>query len=371
MQASKPYREAERLAALHRYNILDTEYEQAFDDVTWLASRLCDAPIAVVNLIDAERQWFKSEIGLGVRETPLDISICAHAILQPGLFVVPDTQGDPRFADNPLVTGDPRLRFYAGALLETPDGHALGTLCVLDYQPRTLSEAQLQGLAALGRQVMTLIEARLAAAEVRLLNERLQNQMVESHHRIKNSLQALAALVEMQEPDAQEKIAYSEMARIGQHIRGLSVLHDLLTLNSRADAIREQVSAKALIENLLKIMQGMFGTRRIMPRLEDIAISTKQGTALALLLNELISNGIKHGKGDLEVSLTVAEETADLEVCDDGPGFPPDFNPVTAAHTGLDLIQTLAEWDLRGSVAYANRETGGARVTIRFPVHIA
>ncbi|HEY7885747.1 MAG TPA: sensor domain-containing diguanylate cyclase [Cellvibrionaceae bacterium] len=153
-----PSLEQQRLDALRRYCILDTPTEQTFDDITRLIADICQAPIAVINFIDESRQWFKSEIGLGVRETPLDISICAHAILQPGLFIVPDTLEDARFAHNPLVTGEPYLRFYAGALLETYDGFALGTLCVLDHQPRELSELQKNALSTLARQVMLLLE---------------------------------------------------------------------------------------------------------------------------------------------------------------------------------------------------------------------
>ena len=149
-----------RLEALRRYGILDTEAEEAFDGIARLAAHVCKAPIAVINFIDEGRQWFKSEIGLGVRQTPLDISICAHAILQPGLFIVPDTTKDERFACNPLVASDPRLRFYAGALLETADGHALGTLCVLDHVPRDLDEAQRDALSTLARQVMAQLELR-------------------------------------------------------------------------------------------------------------------------------------------------------------------------------------------------------------------
>ena len=157
-RACTPPDEAARLAALHAYGILDTPPESSFDALTRIAAHLCQVPIAVINFIDHDRQWFKSEIGLGVRETPLDVSICAHAILQPGLFVVPDTTLDPRFADNPLVTGEPRLRFYAGALLESESGHPLGTLCVLDFKPRTLSPEQGELLQALAGQVMLLLQ---------------------------------------------------------------------------------------------------------------------------------------------------------------------------------------------------------------------
>mgnify|MGYP002620478979 CR=1 FL=1 len=161
--------EKRRLQALASYQILDTLPEPAFDDLVEVASIICEAPIAVINFIDRDRQWFKSEKGLGVRETPLDISICAHAILQPGLFIVPDTTQDPRFASNPLVTGEPHLRFYAGALLESSDGYPLGTLCVLDSQPRELTERQGFALKALANQVMAhmqLMQAHRDQAEL-------------------------------------------------------------------------------------------------------------------------------------------------------------------------------------------------------------
>jgi PAS domain S-box-containing protein len=159
---SPPWSEERRLAALRSYGILDTPPEPAFDEITRVASLVCKAPISVVNLIEDTRQFFKSEIGLGVRETPVDVSICAHAILQRDLFVVPDTTKDPRFACNPLVTGEPHLRFYAGALLETPEGLPLGTVCVLDYKPRPegITQEQAETLRALARAAMAQIELR-------------------------------------------------------------------------------------------------------------------------------------------------------------------------------------------------------------------
>jgi PAS domain S-box-containing protein len=167
-----PWTEEERLASLRSYRILDTPPEPAFDEIARIAALICKAPIAVVNLIESERQFFKAEIGLGVRETPRDVSFCAQAILQRELFVVPDTTKDPRFSSNPLVTGAPHLRFYAGALLETPEGLPIGTVCVLDHEPRPEGITQEQGemLRALARAAMTQIELRrssdaLAASE--------------------------------------------------------------------------------------------------------------------------------------------------------------------------------------------------------------
>lgn len=161
--------EQRRLMALRRYRILDTEREAAFDDLTKLASYLCDAPIALISFVDGDRQWFKSEVGLGVSQTKLDVSICAQAILQKDFFVVPDTLKDPRFANNPLVTGEPYVRFYAGALLETNDGYPLGTFCVLDYKPRLLTQEQTDVLSTLARQVvlqLELIHANIQQAEM-------------------------------------------------------------------------------------------------------------------------------------------------------------------------------------------------------------
>lgn len=163
-----------RLKALTRYSVLDTPREEEFDDFTRLAAHIFKAPIAVINLIDRDRQWFKSEVGLGVRETPLGISICRHAILQQELFVVPDTTADERFKNNPLVTGSPYLRFYAGALLQSSEGLPLGTLCVLDYRTREITEEEGRILKILARQVMNLLELRLAARQLAIRNQELE-----------------------------------------------------------------------------------------------------------------------------------------------------------------------------------------------------
>jgi PAS domain S-box-containing protein len=165
--AATTWDELDRLAALDSYGILDTPREPQFDDIVRLASDMFEAPIAVVNLIASGRQWFKAEVGIGADELPLDVSICAHAILQPGIFVVPDTTKDDRFADNPLVTGTPRLRFYAGALLETPEGLPLGTVCVLDTKPRPqgITDRERLTLQVLANQVMSQLELRRAVAE--------------------------------------------------------------------------------------------------------------------------------------------------------------------------------------------------------------
>lgn len=160
ISALLPSNEGKRLAALRHFEILDSEPEQSYDDLTYIASVICQMPIVLVSLIDEHRQWFKSKLGLAVSETSRESSFCAHAILNNEVMVVPDANLDTRFHDNPLVVGEPNIRFYAGAPLYSNDGFALGTLCVIDSVPRTLTEQQVKGLEALARQVSTLIEMR-------------------------------------------------------------------------------------------------------------------------------------------------------------------------------------------------------------------
>ena len=152
--------ETARLAALRQYRILDTEPEQASDDLALLASHICQTPIALITLVDADRQWFKARHGVAVTQTSRAVSFCSHAIEHSGLFIVPDAREDARFRDNPFVAAGPQFRFYAGAPLLTRDGDALGTLCVIDRVPRTLSSGQLEALDALRRQVEGQLELR-------------------------------------------------------------------------------------------------------------------------------------------------------------------------------------------------------------------
>ena len=160
-----PAHEAERLAALRDYDVLDTPAEPQYDDLTELAARICEAPIALISLVDENRQWFKSHRGLETRETERDMAFCAHAILHPETFVIEDATQDARFADNPLVTADPKIRFYAGAPLITPGGHALGTLCVIDTEPRRLRPDHDEALRILSRHVINLLELRRRRGE--------------------------------------------------------------------------------------------------------------------------------------------------------------------------------------------------------------
>lgn len=166
MNSKTSAQESARLQALRQYRILDTPAEQVYDDITALAAFICDVPIALISLVDAERQWFKSKVGLEVSETSREVSFCAHAILEDSIMVVKDALQDERFVGNALVTCVPNIRFYTGVPLVTSGGYPLGTLCVIDQQPRELSETQLRTLEALARQVVTQIELQRVSAQL-------------------------------------------------------------------------------------------------------------------------------------------------------------------------------------------------------------
>ena len=166
MNVPLPANEKRRLEVLWKYNLLDTPPEKPLDDLTELAACICETPIALISLVDEKRQWFKARIGVTQTETARDVSFCTHAILQKEVMIVPDALKDPRFAHSPLVTASPFIRFYAGAPLLTEEGCALGTLCVIDHEPRNLSEKQAKALKTLARVIVTHLELRRQIQEL-------------------------------------------------------------------------------------------------------------------------------------------------------------------------------------------------------------
>jgi len=193
MATPKPIEnEAARVAALHKYAILDTEPEQAFDDLVLLASFICKTPIALISLVDEDRQWFKSKVGVSISETPREIAFCATAIQQPDVFFVPDTLNDERFRNNPLVVSEPNVRFYAGAPLIDEEGHALGTICVIDRIPREFGHDQQAALKALSRLVLAQLEFR---RNLMLLKEALNDRTKEEHERQRDLIKVQETLL--------------------------------------------------------------------------------------------------------------------------------------------------------------------------------
>ena len=206
--------------------------------------------------------------------------------------------------------------------------------------------------------------------EVEELNRRLQQAMTETHHRVKNNLQLMSALIDMQCMSGEDMIPRSEMTRLAANVRALSVIHDMLTQETKAGNDHDQLSAKAVLEELTQMLLQTAGDRELQMTLDDAMLAGRQATALALVTNELVTNALKHSTGKTEITFRAEGDTATLEVCDDGPGFPHDFDPMKATHTGLELVESVIRWDLKGLAMYTQRPEGGGRVTVSFPIII-
>ena len=286
--------ESDRLAALRSYRILDTSPEPAFDDLVQLAARACQAPIALISLIDERRQWFKAEVGLGVRETALDRSICLTATLQPGMTIVPDLTEDPRFARNPLVTGEPHLRFYAGAVLKTPEGVPLGALCVLDCMPRDLTEEQASTLTMLARQVMSQLELRRAIAErdkrleaSQQIEQRQTLLVRELHHRVKNTLATVQALVGA---TGRSSGSFKEFYHsFSNRIVSLAKTHNLLT-----EDYWQTASLRVIALNELKPFADSRQPRFMLIG-PSVELSADLAVPVGMALHELTTNAVRYG----------------------------------------------------------------------------
>lgn len=339
MKAPPHPQEQQRLAALARYGILDTPAEPDFDEVTRLASALCEAPISVINLIDQERQWFKSEVGLGVRQTPLDTSLCAHAILQDDFVVVPDTLADARFRDNPLCRSEPHLRFYAGARLMTPDGFPIGTLCVLDHRPRALSPLQRQAMTTLARQVMAQFELRRSlalqqelSAEIALESVRKDEFLAMLSHELRNPLAPIvSALQVLDRTDAPEGPIRMARGVIGRQVRQLRrLVDDLLDIarvrEGKVTLQRALVPIAMVVERAVEISQPLIqarGHRFTADVPEDAPPVLVDEVRLAQVVSNLLTNAARYTPdgGDIRLQVTQAPQCLRIGVIDNGAGI--------------------------------------------------
>jgi anti-sigma regulatory factor (Ser/Thr protein kinase) len=298
--------ERARLEALRRYRILDTDPERAFDDLALLASHICGTPMALISLVDADRQWFKARVGITTAETARSIAFCSHAIEHEHIYIISDTQDDVKFRDNPFVRGEPHIRFYAGAPLVTPDGHALGTLCVLDRVSRTLTPDQLEALDALKRQAEAQLELR------------------------RNLMDLQAALDQRDNAEAEQAALVTELRGALDNVKKLSGLIPFCSVCQFNMVIPADPRAiPTVTDGVVEMLQSKNWKD------EDIM-------AVELALQEAVANAIRHGcKNDPSKHLqccVTCDQNGEVMILvrDPGPGF-----DTTAVANPLDEANIL------------------------------
>ena len=345
--------EPARLAALRAYDILDTPRETDFDDIVMLASRICGTPISVINLIDETRQWFKAETGLGVRETPLDTSICAHVILENDFVEIPDTLADARMADNPLCLADPGLRFYAGALLRSKGGYPIGTLCVLDNQPRALDPLQRDALRILADQVMTQLDLRAVIANEGVLRSEID-------HRVKNSLQVVGAFVSLERAESDNDEARASLERVARQINIVAALHEHLGMA----ATNELIDLGPYLDEVVKLIDSMLAADvSVQGSFENVAVGAREASIVATIVNELAANASKHSfkrsSGTIFLRGERVSEAGYRLVCSDDarPGEVENAAPSERVGLGLKIL-TASVRQLGGTMTATSDDKG-------------
>jgi GAF domain-containing protein len=328
-----PRDESLRLADLRSFDILDTVAEEAYDAITYLAAQLCDVPIALISIVDEERQWFKSRVGLDATETHRDLAFCAHAIHRPSsLLVVPDASSDPRFDSNPLVTGDPSIRFYAGAPLVSPAGYALGTLCVIDREPRELTPEQEKALEALSVQVMALLELRRTVRdleqkqrEVEAATAQRDSFMATVSHEIRGPLTAVIGYVELLRaglPDEERSEVLASVAREAADVEYL--IEDLLvSARAEADSLRVAAVPVRLDAQIAQVLEGLdpVAVAAIDVAVEDCRVVGDPARVRQIVRN-LVTNSFRYGGPAITIEVRSAGDSCHLTVSDDGTGIP-------------------------------------------------
>ena len=367
----KPHNELERLRALKSYEVLDTLSEKEYDHLTAIASEICGCSMSLISLIDDNRQWFKSSVGLGVSETPREFAFCAHAIHEPAkTLLVPDARLDERFHDNPLVTGDPHLAFYAGVPLVNEDGLPLGTLCVLDSEPKSLTNAQLSALNALAAQVMALLELRRSKRTLEGMLSRLEEKNKElehfafiAAHDLKSPLNGISSMTDILIDNHRES-THTDDVRMLHAIRGSS--HQLSSLISglldyyRLDATITTMNSSVDSDEVVTQVRNLFGADPEVELRFDVQperINTHGPVLLQVLLN-LVSNAIKYSdKAKTVVAISIIEdsEVCKVSVADNGSGIDHSFHDKL-----FKLFETASSVD-----RFGNRGNGIGLATVK------
>jgi len=361
-----PANEAQRIAAVRRYEILDTPADGEFDRITALAARRLKVPIAIISIVDEERIWFKSHHGVDVTQIGRDPGLCASAILGSGPYILNDAKTDPRALANPLVAGDFGLRFYAGVPLTTSDGYNLGTLCVLDKEPRPVSQEQIDDLSDLASIVMDQLEFRLSArralSEASTSLKRAGLLSREIDHRVMNSLQFVVSLLQIQRRTATNGDADRQLELAAGRVAAVARVHRHFHLEQDAGKASCLTYLKGLcseLSNILEIPIMVEGDTALLP---TISIQP-----IGLIVNELVTNAAKHGGGKVLVTFT-SQDICEVAVYDEGDGVPGGFDPATGkSGLGMTVVNALAQ-QLHGQLSIrANPSGKGACFAVTFP----
>lgn len=394
-----PENESDRQLALHSYAILDTLPEKEYDEITALASMICDTPMSLVSLIDENRQWFKSNYGLDTRETPREYAFCAHAITKKDeMLIVNDARTDERFKDNPLVQGNPNLVFYAGMPLVNPEGLPLGTLCVLDIKPKQLTEAQQTALKYLSNQLMTLLELRKNNIllhqnnrKVIARNKILKNFVSIAAHDIKSPMNNVLSLSEMLLTDYGNTLDADGLELV-EHIH-TSVQHSTNLIDG---ILKYSKDINGVLEDTQSIHLQSFlnGLKKLMVTGDHIQMEIEvdpnlqalmNKTALHQILSNLVTNSIKYTHEDIvTINIQVTDEHTQLKfsVKDNGPGIPSkdkkrifkpfatttnkDRNGFYGTGIGLATVKNLVQ-SLGGKISLVSNKDQGANFVFTLP----
>lgn len=335
ISAKIPQNEKERLQALYKYEILDTEADKVFDDLTELASEICETPIALISLIDPDRQWFKSKVGLAANETSRDIAFCAHAIHEDEILEVSDTLQDERFHDNPLVTSGPNIRFYAGTPLRTPDGLAIGTLCAISNKPQTLNQHQRKALEILGREVISQLELRFKVKQLEDINTRRTDFLSNLSHELRTPLNAIVSLGRLMLNDKSFTIPEKHKQYL-EHINFsgkqlLSLVNSVLDLNKIEAGKFELNLSNVNIDNFFKSIEGVVSSIASSKKVKvDFSLSQYEQSHILIdearfcqVILNLVSNAIKFSQigQSVLVNLVISRDAIMLAVQDFGNGI--------------------------------------------------
>lgn len=370
--------EAARLDAVRRYDILDTPPDGYFDRITALAANLFSAPISIVSLVDEDRIWFKSHHGLDVEQIDRGPGLCASAILQSEPWVLGDAKTDVRSLTNPLVAGDFGLRFYLGIPLRTHDGFNLGTLCVIDHEPREVTQQQVDQLTHLASVVMDQMELRLSAREaIAKLSDvvmqkdaalrRAELMAKEIDHRVMNSLQLTSSILSLQARGLGASEASNQLAFAANRVTAIARVHQHIYLSDGAEGADCHDYLRRLCGDLSSFLGR--GEAGLTVEAVEAVISTREIVPVGLLVNELVTNAAKHGGGGaIRVSFAHgASGGYELAVVDEGPGLPEGFDPKGRHGLGMKVISALVR-QLQGELRIGAGPGGkGASLTVWFP----